>query len=135
MKYVLLSIAALIAGCATPTVSDLRSPDGRAMKNVKCNIDAQKCLVLASETCKEQGGTYQVVRSHSNAGGTAADVLPGPVTWYNMTFICGPSDGRMPDFAFQGPRYDPGPDIVYQPQRPLRTSCSTIGGITNCTTR
>lgn len=135
MKWFLLLIAALLSACATPTVTEMRGPDGRAMKNVKCNMDAQKCLTLASESCKPEGGTYQVVRSHSNAGGTAADIIPGPVTWYNMTYICGQSDGRMPDFAFQGATYNPGPDVVYQPSRPLRTTCSTYGGVTNCKTR
>lgn len=136
MKWIILWIAAALAGCAaTPTVSDVRAPDGTAMKNVKCNVDAQKCLALASESCKASGGSYQVVRSHSNAGGTLADVAPGPVTWYNMTYICGPSDGRHPEFAFRGQQYIPDPTPVYQPRQTLRTTCSTIGGYTNCTTR
>lgn len=75
MKWSLVLVAALVSACATPTVTDLKSPDGRAMKNVKCNIDAQKCLTLASDSCKDQGGTYQVVRSHSNSGGTVADIM------------------------------------------------------------
>jgi len=137
MKWSLVLVAALVSACATPTVTDLKSPDGRAMKNVKCNIDAQKCLTLASDSCKDQGGTYQVVRSHSNSGGTVADIMPGPVTWYNMTYMCGASDGRMPDFVFQGPQFNPSALEAYQPtqSRRLRTSCSTIGGITNCVTR
>jgi hypothetical protein len=28
--------------------------------------------------------------------------MPGPVTWYSMTYQCGPSDGKMPAFAFRG---------------------------------
>ena len=126
-RFVVVAAVAVvvIAGCASPTVSDVRAPDGRALKNVKCNADAQKCLSLATEVCKEAGGTYQVVRSHSNAGGTAADILPGPVTWYNMTFACGPSDGQLPAFEFQGPRYTPD-------QGPTYTSCSSSGRSVNC---
>jgi hypothetical protein len=117
--------AALVGGCAAPTVSEVRAPDGRIMKNVKCNGDAQKCMNLASETCKDAGGTYQVIRSHSNAGGTAADIMPGPVTWYNMTFACGPSDGMLPRFDFQGPQFAPSQGTTY-------TSCSSSGRSVNC---
>lgn len=142
MKRLILLIAVAASGCAAPTVSDLRSPDGTAMKNVKCNIDAQRCLTLASESCRDKGGTYQVIRSHSNAGGTAADILPGPVTWYNMTYVCGPSDGRMPDFPFQGQQYNPPPMVIqqpavrptYQPPRSTTTNCMRIGDQVTCTT-
>jgi hypothetical protein len=33
--------------------------------------------------------------SHNHAGGLLADILPGPVTWYAMSYTCGPSDGRL----------------------------------------
>lgn len=29
-----------------------------------------------------------------------ADVIAGPVTWYSLSYQCGPSDGKMPSFAF-----------------------------------
>jgi len=138
MKLLVPVVAlAWLAGCASPTVNDMRAPDGTSMKNVKCNIDSQKCFVSASESCKASGGTYRVVASHSNAGGTLADVLPGPVTWYNMTYVCGPSDGRMPDFRFRGQQYVQPPVIINQPQqrsRPATTNCTRIGDSVNCTT-
>jgi hypothetical protein len=121
----MLSIA-FISGCASPTVTDLRAPDGRAMKNVKCTGDSQKCMNLASDTCKDAGGTYQVIRSHSNSGGIAADIMPGPVTWYNLTFICGPSDGKIPTFVFQGQQYSPSQGGT------TYTSCSQSGRSVNC---
>jgi hypothetical protein len=31
----------------------------------------------------------------------------GPVTWYAMSYACGPSDGRLPAFRFRGARYKP----------------------------
>src|SRR5262249_49811868 len=40
-------------------------------------------------------------------GGLLIDAIPGPVTWYTMTYTCGPSDGRLADFPFQGPRFNP----------------------------
>lgn len=119
-----------------PTATEMRAPDGRAMKNVKCNIDTQKCFVAASESCKEAGGTYRVIASHSNSGGTLADVLPGPVTWYNMTYVCGPSDGKLPDFAFKGPQ-QAMPATILPPQpatRPTTTNCTRVGATVNCTT-
>lgn len=142
MKYVTIVLAALLlSACASPTVSELRAPDGTAMKNVKCPADPQRCFEVASESCRSTGGTYQVVRSHSNAGGTMADIMPGPVTWYNMTYVCGPSDGRLPDFAFRGQQYAPppvvAPTIVQQPvqrSRSTMTNCTRIGDNVTCTT-
>lgn len=83
-----------------------------------------------------------MVSSHSNAGGTLADIIPGPVTWYNMTYTCGPSDGQMPEFAFKGARYTPAPVIMPAPQQPQQiqrprsttTTCNRNGDNVNCTT-
>src|SRR5262249_2062852 len=41
------------------------------------------------------GGPYQILDSESHAGGLLADILPGPVTWYTMSYVCGPSDGKI----------------------------------------
>jgi hypothetical protein len=60
------------------------------------------CYEQATRDCK--GGSYQIVESESHAGGLIMDVLPGPVTWYSMSYTCGPSDGRLADFPFRGPR-------------------------------
>jgi hypothetical protein len=53
-----------------------------------------------------------VVDSYSKAGGLVADILPGPVTWYYMSYQCGKSDGRMPSFAFRGQNYQRPPVVV-----------------------
>ena len=71
-------------------------------RTVKCSITPQQCLAAASQTC---GGGYQVVDSESHAGGLLADTVPGPVTWYSMTFVCGPSNGRPPSFRQRGPTF------------------------------
>ena len=104
-KIAILYAILLLSGCASPVVTELKAPDGTILKNVKCNIDAQKCFVLATESCKQNNGTYRVVARHSNAGGTLADVMPGPVTWYNMTYTCGQADEKMPNFPFKGERF------------------------------
>jgi hypothetical protein len=61
---------------------------------------AKRLLAYAAAACG--GGSYQVLSSESHAGGLVADVLPGPVRRYSISFSCGPSDGRMPAFPFQG---------------------------------
>lgn len=140
MKTRYLSIAlVLIAGCASTKVSDLRAPDGTSMKTVKCAGDSQKCFVSATESCSESKGLYRVVSSHSNAGGTVADIFPGPVTWYGMTYVCGPSDGKMPEFKFRGQPYvEPNVTVnmpVQQPRpRPTRTNCVKTYDGASCTT-
>jgi hypothetical protein len=118
----------LIAGCATTKVSDLRAPDGTNMKTVKCSSDSQKCFASAIESCKETNGLYKVVASHSNAGGTVADLFPGPVTWYGMTYVCGASDGKMPEFQFRGQPYVAPNATMNMPVQKSRSRATT----TNC---
>lgn len=130
-----LTAALMLVSCASPSVNELTAPDGTSLKNVKCNIDPQKCFAVATKSCKESGGTYQVISSHSNSGGTLADIIPGPVTWYNMTYACGPSDGKMPDFSFKGQAYNPASTTVINRSRPrsTTTNCTAIGNSMNCT--
>lgn len=68
-------------------------PSGEKVSTVRCTRTSTGCFQKASAAC---GGPYQVLDSYSNAGGILADFIPGPVTWYTMSFQCGPSDGRMP---------------------------------------
>jgi hypothetical protein len=141
MVYRLLILGSLtltLAACATPKakVTELRAPDGTFIKNVKCNVDAQKCLIEASASCDASSGSYKVISSHSNAGGAYADIFIGPVTWFNMTYACGPSDGKMPDFAFKGQQYIPPPaapsTTIINQQRPTLTNCTRVGNTMNC---
>lgn len=122
----------LLAACATTSVTQFQAPDGTAVKTVKCSADATKCFAAASQSCPGEG-TYRVIGSASRAGGLAADLIPGPVTWFYMTYVCGQSDGRMPEFAFTGQQYlPPPPPIMVQP---TTTTCTTIGSNTTCRTR
>lgn len=129
-----LVFVALISGCATTNVTQFQAPDGTSVKTVKCSSDATKCFSAASQSCRE-GGTYQVVSSASRAGGLAADILPGPVTWYYMTYVCGPSDGVMPEFNFTGQQYVPPPAPIVIRQSPTSTTCSSFGNSVSCNTR
>jgi hypothetical protein len=133
-SMIYLLSAALLSGCAATSVSQFQAPDGTAIKTVKCNSDSSKCFAAATQSCPGNG-TYRVISSASRAGGIAADLLPGPVTWYYMTYACGPSDGNMPDFKFTGQQYIPPPaPIVVKPAQ-TTTNCTAIGNSVNCTTR
>src|SRR5262249_21848938 len=50
------------------------------------------CYEQATRDCR--GGSYQILHSESHPGGLLADILPGPVTWYTMSYVCG-SDGKL----------------------------------------
>jgi hypothetical protein len=68
----------------------------------KCPQSPTGCYEQATRDCK--GGSYQIVDSDSHAGGMLADLWPGQFIWYEMSYACGPSDGRLPDFSFRGMR-------------------------------
>ncbi|MDF3607557.1 hypothetical protein PE067_16235 [Paracoccus sp. DMF-8] len=134
MKRLMLPIFGLfLFGCAAPSTSTVTGPSGENLFTSKCNRSAEGCFSEAANQCK---GPYQVVDSHSKAGRTAADLLPGPVTWYYMTYQCGRSDGRMPQFPFRGQQYTPAPVVVqpYTAPRMTTTNCSRFGQSVNCTT-
>ena len=107
----ILLIVFLSSCLAKTQTTSFSSPTGSSLFKTKCNVDTSKCFAEASSKCS---GSYNVIDSESHAGGTLADILPGPVTWYSMTYECGPSNGKYPKFPFQGPRYSP-PTMVYTP--------------------
>ena len=132
----LIAAVLTLSGCASTAVKEYRAPDGTSIKTVKCVSDSSKCFMNASQSCAPSG-TYRVLSSESHAGGALADWIPGPFTWYSMTYSCGPSDGRMPDFVFGGPQYippPPPPAPVIIKQKPTTTTCSTIGNTVTCNT-
>ena len=120
--------------CTTPSIKQYTGPDGKTIKTVKCSQHYEECFELASTSCS--GGSYQVLNSESHAGGLLLDALPGPVTWYGMTFYCGPSDGEMPAFTFNGPKYTPPsqPIKVEVTTKPTTTNCTKTGNTVSCTT-
>jgi len=102
----------LLVGCGgSNSPQTFIGPSGKALETVKCKSSPKQCFVQANNSC---GGAYQVVSSESHAGGILADLMPGPVTWYGMTYQCGESDGKTPTFPFQGSEYT-APAVVYVP--------------------
>lgn len=112
----------VVAGCVAPSQTSIPGPTGERITQAKCANSPDACFEEAAATCR---GPYKVVDSHSNAGGLVSDDIPGPVTWYNLSYICGPSDGRMPDFAFRGQSYRPA----------TVTTCEPLGNSIRCVQR
>ena len=130
-----LFLGLFLAACVPDASSTFVAPSGASAHTVRCTSDAGQCMQKASETCS---GSYQVLDSHSNAGGLVADVIPGPVTWYTLTYACGATDGKMPTFPFEGGHMTM-PTFSAPPTQPrysttARTNCTSSYGNVNCTT-
>lgn len=120
MGRYLLAALFVLTGCTTSQES-VTGPSGGIVHQAKCSGSPNGCLNEAGKTC---AGPYQVLASSSNAGGLVADVLPGPVTWYNMSYQCGSSDGKMPSFDFRGG--------VYRAPVQTTTTCNKFGQSVTC---
>lgn len=105
-------MAVSLSACmeTTGNSSSFNGPSGTPVNTAKCAYSSTGCLKDASETCR--GGPYQVLDSDSHSGGLVADVMAGPVTWYALTYRCGPSDGKLPAFAFRGQQFVDSPVVV-----------------------
>jgi len=117
-KLSAIAFTALLALPAHAETESTRGPDGRPIHETSCKFSSKDCYDEARATCR---GNYQVLDSHSNAGGLLADAMPGPIQWYYMTYACGGSDGRIARFPQQGG--------VYQPPRGVYVECG--GGYYN----
>jgi len=112
MKRWGLVLVGLLA-CGTG-VREVRSTGGEKIFEAKCKSTASECIADARATCSEG---YELLASESHAGGAIADALPGPVTWYTMTFKCSGFGGNeRPDFAFRGPTYQPASGDPPEPE-------------------
>ena len=89
--YAAVLSMAIASGCVATANDSFIGPSGGQAHTAKCSQSPQACLKTAGDTCR---GSYAVLDSHSNAGGLLADVLPGPVTWYSMTYQCGRGDWK-----------------------------------------
>ena len=101
-SFIVIFVGLIASGCVAPTQDTMIGPSGQQMSVAKCSQSPSGCYQQASQTCK---GSYQVTDSYRKMGGLVADVLPGPVPWYYMTYQCGPSDGKTPTFPFRGQDY------------------------------
>ena len=52
----------------------------------KCSFSLRGCYDQARSICG--GRSFQILRSENHAGGLIADVMPGPVPWYTITYSC-----------------------------------------------
>ena len=98
MKNLLLLSLALLAGCSSTEVVKTNAYGDDAYK-VKCKNTPEACLEEAYTKCN--GGTFTTLYSDSHAGGILADLMPGPTTWFALTFKCG-GEGTMPNFPWTG---------------------------------
>lgn len=121
---ILLALAVPTAAMADK-IQQIDSPSGVTVEYVKCSRSPNKCMNAAADYCK---GSYQVIGSESHPGTIVSDVFAGGVTWYSMTFLCGVSDGRMPDFPYQR-KADP-PSTILPPG--VSTVCTAIGRGKSC---
>jgi hypothetical protein len=138
-RYLLLCIAAVgLSGCMETAGPSFNGPSGAALNTAKCSQSSVGYLQKASQVC---AGQYSVVDSESHSGGLLADILPGPVTWYGMTYQCGPSDGKMPTFAFRGQQFVDSPTVVVNTPSggppgispPIRCESRQVGGMVQTT--
>lgn len=128
-RYLGLCIMAVsLSGCLETAGNSFNGPSGTPVNTAKCAYSSTGCLKEASESCK--GGPYQVLDSDSHSGGLVADIVAGPVTWYALTYRCGPSDGKLPAFAFRGQQFVDSPDTPPPPG-----GGATITPPINCTSR
>jgi len=118
---VLIGISIGVAACNTGKTESVIGPTGTQVHTTKCSQSSTQCFAVANATCR---GPYSVVDSYSKAGGLLADIAPGPVTWYYMTYQCGPSNGVFPQFPQRGRDYTP----------PSITQCNRSGNSASCIT-
>src|SRR5215472_4992247 len=101
--------ATLFSGCCS--AQTIVGPSGKPLQHhsAKCSQSREGCYAQATRDCG--GGSYQILDSESHAGGLLADLIPGPVTWYGMTYTCGLTDAsltsRSKDRIINRRRYKP----------------------------
>lgn len=91
-----MMLSAAGCGARVTRISDSSSPGGGPGAadyfKTKCKSDVGDCM---SDAAKQCAGAYTVIHEESHAGGILADLLPGPVTWYTVTFRCGAAAERV----------------------------------------
>jgi hypothetical protein len=127
MRAVLVFLALMLMPMAAlaDDIEQIDTPSGVTVDYVKCKRSPNKCMNAAAEYCK---GSYQIIGSESHPGMIMSDMFAGAVTWYSMTFLCGVSDGQMPNFPYQK-KADP-PSTVLPPG--VSAVCKAIGRGKSC---
>ena len=96
-----LFIFTALASCGMSKNKATVSSSGVTTHEVKCTGSNNDCMNTANANCPSG---FNAVYSDSHAGGILADILPGPITWYELHYICSSSPGTPPAFAWQGPQ-------------------------------
>lgn len=127
-----ISALLLLSGCAG--TKEFRSPSGDVMHVTKCKFSEAQCFNDAFETCK---GPYEVLNGVRSTGGLLADALPGPVSWFKMTYKCGAGSNVIPEFRNDGRPVIMPQMVVPQftpPQQPApaNVTCTKFGNSVNC---
>jgi hypothetical protein len=123
MKYLYAAGAFLItSSAALAATSSVTGPSGHPVYTTTCKSDQQECYQEAAQYCR---GPYQILSSHSRAGGLIIDLgFPGPATYYSMSYRCGASDGRLAGFPRRGPEWNPPrPAYVNCDVNPYNVQC------------
>lgn len=124
-KFAIAIVCAIMVWSGHAYTDSFVGPSGQRFQQAKCSRSPTACYETARAECR---GPYQIIDSESHAGGLLADVMPGPVTWYSFSYICGRSDGRLAAFPFRGtPAQMPqvqAPTFAAPPARSM-TNCSS----------
>ena len=121
VKTYAIIVALAVSQPAIADVTSFQGPAGQTVYKTTCKMDESECYQDAAAVC---GKSYQILGSESHSGGILADIFPGPIKYYSMSFSCGSSDGRIARFPHQGPDY--------YPPRPFVAECSGNGWGVGC---
>lgn len=121
MKHAFMGALLLLVGCGRAGVRQVQTAGGKPIYEAKCQSSSAECIADAHSTCRDG---YESLDSESHAGGVLADAMPGPVTWYVLTFRCGSSpSAARPDFPFRGHTYQAP---AFEADRPRRHATTPV---------
>ena len=75
----------LVVGCASTGDSAFVGPEGESIYFTKCNVSQEGCLKEIAEHCPSG---YNTINTETHMGGILADLIPGPVRWWSITYSC-----------------------------------------------
>lgn len=81
----LLSSVLLTIACASASSKIIAGPSGQRIVKTSCHPDVSRCFEEAARVCPKG---YDIVNVSSHMGGTVIDLMPGPVTWYDVLVQC-----------------------------------------------
>ena len=75
----------MLSGCASTGDSAFVGPEGESIYFTKCNVSQEGCLKEIAEHCPSG---YNTINTETHMGGILADLIPGPVRWWSITYSC-----------------------------------------------